>query len=230
MTKARRSGAARSAERRRTVPAQRRFDGRWIVGGATLVIAVAAIAAVLMTRPGASDAGSTASTLPPAGGSVSVGRSSALPLFASTAGDPAIGRLIPEAAGSSFDGSPVAIRADGRPKLLLFLAHWCPHCQNEVPVVQAWRDAGKLPDGVDLISIATSTSPNRPNYPPSDWLRREGWTTPVLVDGDNTVADRFGLKAFPYWVAVGADGKVMSRLTGELTPDQLDALAATVAR
>jgi thiol-disulfide isomerase/thioredoxin len=230
MTKTRRTRAGTSANRRRAAAEQRRLDARWLIGGATLVIAVAAIAAVLLTRPAASDAGAAVSTVPSASEpAVPVGSGVALPLFASTSGDPAIGRLIPEATGASFDGSPVAIKSDGRPKLLLFLAHWCPHCQKEVPVVQAWLDDRRLPPGIDLISIATSTSPNRPNYPPSDWLRREGWSAPVLVDADDSIATRFGLKAFPYWVVVGADGKVSSRLTGELTSEQLDVLAASVA-
>ena len=76
----------------------------------------------------------------------------------------------------------MAIAADGRPKILLFLAHWCPHCQREVPIVQGWLDAGGLPQNVDLISIATSIDPARPNYPPEAWLTREGWEPTVLVD------------------------------------------------
>jgi thiol-disulfide isomerase/thioredoxin len=208
------------------------FDPRWIIGGVAVVLVGAAVAAVLLTRSADLSAGS-ASTLRPAvspAASTMVGSGASLPVFAATTGDPAIGRPIPEVQGASFDGSSVAIHADGRPKLLLFLAHWCPHCQREVPVVQAWLDAGRLPGAVDLISVATASDPARPNYPPADWLRREHWQPPVLVDADNAAADRFGLSAFPYWVAVRSDGTVASRVTGELTPAQLDALAASVAR
>jgi thiol-disulfide isomerase/thioredoxin len=113
--------------------------------------------------------------------------------------------------------------------VLLFVAHWCPHCQAEVPVVQAWLDSGRLDPSVDLISVATGIDPARPNYPPDAWLAREHWSPPVLVDGDQAVATSYGLKAFPYWVAVDAAGKVVVRATGELTPDQLDALAAAAA-
>jgi thiol-disulfide isomerase/thioredoxin len=217
---------------RAATPATRTLDQRWILGGVAVVVVVAAVAAIALTRAG--DRG-TASVLPPvpiaSSAPSNVAESGAsLPAFAATTGDPAIGRPIPEVRGASFDGSPVAITADGRPKLLLFLAHWCPHCQREVPVVQAWLDAARLPREVDLISIATASDPARPNYPPADWLRREHWQPPVLVDGDNATADRFGLSAFPYWVAVRADGTVASRVTGELTPPQLDALAASVAK
>ena len=66
--------------------------------------------------------------------------------------------------------------------------------------------------------------PARPNYPPSSWLEREGWTSPVLADGDGEAASAYGLPAFPYWVAVDADGRIVERRTGELTPRQIDQL------
>ena len=114
--------------------------------------------------------------------------------------------------------------------MLLFLAHWCPHCQAEVPLVQDWVDGGNLPADVELISISTSIDPNRPNYPPDEWLRTEGWTAPVITDESGAVADAYGLSAFPYWVFVNADGTVAGRLTGELTTDQLDQIVASLER
>jgi hypothetical protein len=38
--------------------------------------------------------------------------------------DPALGAPMPEAVGADFAGNTVSIDNDGRPKLLLFLAHW----------------------------------------------------------------------------------------------------------
>ena len=93
----------------------------------------------------------------------------------------------------------------------------------------SWLDAKGMPAGVDLISVATAIDPNRPNYPPDAWLAREHWSVPVIVDADGRIATRYGLTAFPFWVAVRADGTVAQRLTGELTPEQLDALVASVS-
>ena len=103
----------------------------------------------------------------------SASRRAALPTFTDAATDQAIGRPIPEVSGTDFDGTSVRIAADGRSKILLFLAHWCPHCQREVPVVQTWLGAGRLPAAVDLISIATAIDQNLPNHPPDAWLARE---------------------------------------------------------
>jgi cytochrome c biogenesis protein CcmG/thiol:disulfide interchange protein DsbE len=199
-----------------------------ILGLGVVVVAVAAFAAIALTQPGSPATSSAApGSLAPVG-SASQTAAAALPAYVADAADPAVGRPIPELVGASFDGSPVNIKADGRPKLILFIAHWCPHCQREVPVVQAWLDAKRLPAGVDLISVATAIDPNRPNYPPDTWLAGEHWQPPVIVDGDGRIATLYGLNAFPYWVAVNADGTVASRQTGELTPAQLDAIVASL--
>ena len=47
-----------------------------------------------------------------------------LPTLPDTAADGAVGMAFPEITGVDFDGNPVAISADGRPKLILNLAHW----------------------------------------------------------------------------------------------------------
>jgi len=202
-----------------------------VLGLGALIIAAAAVAAVALAPPSVAPppaATSPASAATPASPSSAMADAD-LPPFASTTNDDAVGRPIPEVDGRSFDGTPVRITSDGRPKLILFLAHWCPHCQREVPVVQAWLDAKGMPAGIDLISVATAIDPNRPNYPPDAWLAREHWGVPVIVDADGQIATRYGLTFFPYWVAVAADGTVAQRLTGELTPDQLDALVASIA-
>lgn len=141
--------------------------------------------------------------------------------------DPALGMRIPEVRGASFDGSPVSIAPGQRPKVLMFLAHWCPHCQAEVPVINGWLDESGPPEGVELISVSTSVNESRPNYPPSSWLEEEDWEVPVLADdADSSVAQAFGLSAFPFFVAVDADGKVVGRTSGELPIAELEALVS----
>jgi hypothetical protein len=38
--------------------------------------------------------------------------------------DPAVGSVLPDMVGESFDGTPVSITNNGRAKVLLVLAHW----------------------------------------------------------------------------------------------------------
>ena len=147
-----------------------------------------------------------------------------LPDYTPTAPDSALGLPAPEVRGTDFNGRSVAIVNDGRMKVVLFLAHWCAHCQSEVPEVQAWIDGGGKPENVDIYGVATAIEEEGSNYPPDDWLEREGWTSPVLVDTNDTVLRAFGLTAFPTWVFINADGAVALRIGGAIGAEQLTAL------
>jgi cytochrome c biogenesis protein CcmG, thiol:disulfide interchange protein DsbE len=141
-----------------------------------------------------------------------------LPRLPDSGADPAVGMPAPEVRGSTFAGQPVAIVHDGRPELVMFVAHWCPHCQREVPLLASWLRSNGNPQGVDLYTVATGTSPDQPNYPPSAWLQREGWTVPTMADDSNdSAADAFGLSAYPFFVAVDSSGRVEARASGELS-------------
>ncbi|MCL1692428.1 MAG: redoxin family protein [Actinomycetia bacterium] len=134
----------------------------------------------------------------------------------------ATGETAPIVIGADFDGNEVRIENDGRAKAIVLLAHWCPHCQNEVPEVQAWLDSGGGVEGVDLYSVATAMDSTRDNYPASEWLDREGWTVPVVVDdADDSVYRTFGSGGFPFWVFVNSDGTIAARVAGRIGIDQL---------
>ncbi len=136
------------------------------------------------------------------------------------------GLAIPNVTGQDFDGNTVTIdRGDGRAKAIVLLAHWCSHCQAEVPRVQAYLNETGGVDGVDMYSVATSMNSAQANYPPSEWLEREGWTVPVIRDDkDNSVLAAYGSGGFPYWVFVNSDGTVALRTSGELQTEQLDGI------
>ena len=136
--------------------------------------------------------------------------------------DIAFGWDAPTVTGSDWVGNQVTIdQADGRPKVIVFLAHWCPHCQAEVPQIQAWLNQTGGSSEVDLYGVATSINRSRPNWPPSDWLEREGWTSPTIMDQNNRAATAYGLSAFPYWVAVNSEGKVVYRVAASIGVDGL---------
>jgi len=223
----RKAGRAQAGERQRQRPRKpdRRRGSRSAVPailGALGVVVVAAIIAIVATagdeEPGSIAPGRIVVTGDP------------LPGFAE-GDDAAVGLVAPTLAGEDFEGRPVSIGDDGRPKAIIFLAHWCPHCQREVPLVQAWLDGGGEPPDVELYSVATSNDPAQPNYPPDEWLTREGWTVPVLVDDDaQSAALAYGLTAFPYFVFVDAQGNVVARASGELTIEQLEEYLASTSR
>ena len=186
----------------------------WIVA----LIAVAGIGTVLLSSrddgPAISDRLETST--------VALG-GSALPLFASP--DTAVGTLAPSITATTFDGDRVSYRADGTVRVYGFFAHWCPHCQREVPMVVGLMDSGALPADVEVVAISTSVDQSAANYPPSSWFDRERWPTPVLLDSESgEIAQAYGLTGFPFWVTVNAEGNVVERSAGALGQDDFLAL------
>jgi len=135
----------------------------------------------------------------------------------------ATGEISPTVIGADFNGNEVRIENDGRAKAIVFLAHWCPHCQNEVPAVQEWLDSGGGVDNVDMYSVATAMNPTGDNYPSSDWLEAEDWTVPLIVDDqEDTVYRAHGSGGFPFWVFVNSDGTVALRVAGSTPVSDLE--------
>jgi disulfide bond formation protein DsbB/thiol-disulfide isomerase/thioredoxin len=195
-----------------------------LVQAALVVIVVAALAAGAASGRG--DAAASSGGEEPQARPLQV-RGEPLPPLGQAGADPAAGRTAPELRGASFDGRPVAITRDGSPKALVFLAHWCPHCRAELPLLVRWLDNGRLPAGVRLYAVATAVRPGLPGYPPSGWLRRAGWPAPVLADDPaGSAAGAFGLSGYPFFVLLDGRGRVVARASGERSPRELDRLFA----
>ena len=200
----------------------------WIV--AVVVVAAAALVAALATRGDSSNRQDTpnaevVATTQAKGSGERSSAAGALPAYDSTAEDSAIGKTIPTVSGTTLDGQSITIgAADHKAKVIVFVAHWCPHCQREVPALVDHFKSTPMPSDVELLTVSTGVNASAPNYPPKAWLDRVGWKAPVLADNDNSVAKAYGLPAYPYFVVADADGKVVARGSGELTMDQFDAL------
>ena len=88
------------------------------------------------------------------------------------------------------------------------------------PVEQRQAGSGRTPRG-------GHRHERRENYPPSDWLAREGFPWPVLADSaDLDAAAAYGVTGFPTFLLFDADGTVLWRTSGELPIEQLNATLA----
>lgn len=145
--------------------------------------------------------------------------------------DEAVGMPAPVLSGYDMDGNPVTVDAavDGA-YMVVFLAHWCPHCNREIPRLIDWLNQGGVPDELKVIGVATAVSESSPNYPPGQWLADKGWPWPTLHDestGDGAAgmaAIAYGASGWPYFVIVGADGLVKARGDGEMEIDELQSM------
>jgi thiol-disulfide isomerase/thioredoxin len=193
-------------------------------------VVIAGVLAVALSaggRGGSGHSGGTTSGQVEIGSTVAVS-GTPLPTLTDSTNDPAVGKTAPTLTGVTFKGSAVTIGNTGQAHLVIFVAHWCPHCQAEVPRIVALQKAGQIP--VPVVSVATGTSSSEPNYPPSAWLAREGWPYPVLVDTKtSTAATSYGLPGYPFLVFVDAQGKVVRRLSGEVAPSDLTKLFTALA-
>lgn len=141
------------------------------------------------------------------------------------ADDSAVGRSAPTLEGARFDGSSFVIDpADGTDRLVVFLAHWCPHCNAEIPVLLEWQAMGMIPAGLEIVAVSTAVADDRPNFPPSEWLVEMGWTWDAMADSaEMTAASAYGVTGYPFMVITGPDGVVKGRTSGEKGLEALDA-------
>jgi thiol-disulfide isomerase/thioredoxin len=216
------------ARRLATAALARPGGGPSLVSGALVVVALAALLAGVAGGPSGEVAKAAVDADLPQNRPVQV-VGDPLPVLEEAGADQAVGRTAPELRGASFDGTPVTVRRDGTPRALVFLAHWCPHCQEEVPVLARWLGNDRLPPGAELVAVSTAVRPEMPGYPPSAWLRQAGWPAPVLADDpQGSAASAFGLSGFPFFVLLDGRGTVVARASGEQSPRDLDRLLARI--
>lgn len=144
----------------------------------------------------------------------------------------ATGEQVPSFSAPGFrmvrDGDAYDVRRErvdwgnfaGGPAVISIWAEWCPHCQVELPVLQeVVRD---YPDA-ELVTILSSIGA-QPGPEPDAYLADHGLTFPVAVDDEaGTLAQAFGLQAFPTIYFVDADGTVVYANSGEVPEQELRA-------
>jgi thiol-disulfide isomerase/thioredoxin len=155
-----------------------------------------------------------------------------LPFFESGSADPAVGQTAPTVTGEDWNGNQFTIGPSDSAKIVVMLAHWCPHCQRELPLIQDWVDSGGLPEGVELYGTTVLTNRVRDGdtWPPQDWLVENGWTSPTIMDDQaGSIVEAYGMTGTPTYVVLGPDNENLGRLSGEIGLEGLNALAGIAA-
>ncbi len=136
--------------------------------------------------------------------------------------DTAIGLQAPEIKGSDLDGVEIYVGSEGPTTLIMVLAHWCPHCRNEVRELSPFLNETDSLDRVRIVTLLTSINEERANFPPHTWLDLEKWPVPSIVDTPSSqIANAYGVNSFPFFIVINDEGKVVLRLPGRLGVETL---------
>ncbi|ATQ44476.1 DsbE family thiol:disulfide interchange protein [Caulobacter mirabilis] len=131
-----------------------------------------------------------------------------------------VGKPMPQLTLPSLDdGRPIALAEAAKgPVLVNFFASWCAPCEIEHPVL-----VGLKREGVAVVGIAYKDAPENTRA----FLGRLGDPFSArLVDRDGRAGLEFGVTGVPETYLIGADGRILAKHTGPLTPEDARKLLA----
>jgi cytochrome c biogenesis protein CcmG/thiol:disulfide interchange protein DsbE len=189
-------------------PARRSRAPRWIARGLALAAAGAFLALLaygLFTKGGDTTIDD------------SLGRSQAVAapgftldvLQRGSGGGPALAR-------ATADGRLSLRELRGSPVVLNFWASWCVPCRDEAPDLQrlwnAERRRGAIVLGLDMQDLTDDARA---------FIREFGLSYPMVREGGNATARRYGTTGLPETYFISARGDVVGHVIGAVSPAQL---------
>jgi cytochrome c biogenesis protein CcmG/thiol:disulfide interchange protein DsbE len=179
------------------------------------------------------------SLLPPAGGVLAVERETA-PGAHPVAGGGGIrpaesGSVAPDFTLVDVEGRPFHLgeEAARKPVLLVFWSMFCDPCRAEMATLQRFHDRY---GGRDLTAVAVAVDGEPLRNTLGGFVRQEGYTFTVLVDGLDAremwkVADAYGVAEIPTLFLVGKGGVVAFGRAGRVREDELEkAVSSTLKK
>jgi peroxiredoxin len=119
---------------------------------------------------------------------------------------------VPALTATSLTGQRISTTAErGKPMLINFFAWWCHPCNQEAPALATIgrRFAGRV------AIIGVSTDPSRSHT--RAYLRRYGWTWPIVMDGNLTWATAFAITGQPWTFLVDRTGRIVWKHPGSIS-------------
>jgi cytochrome c biogenesis protein CcmG, thiol:disulfide interchange protein DsbE len=109
----------------------------------------------------------------------------------------------------------------GRPVVINFFASFCEPCKRELPLL---LDTAAAEQGVAFLGVHT----NEQLALGEDMVAEYGIVFPTFHDPAGDVIFEVGGRGLPHTVAFDPDGRLVSRVFGELTPTNLEQLLSEV--
>lgn len=109
----------------------------------------------------------------------------------------------------------------GRPVVVNFFASWCAPCERELPLlIETARSE------TDVAFLGINHTDQRPLA--EAMIEKYGLDFPTLYDAPGEIAYEVGARGLPTTVAFDTDGRMVSRVFGELNETNLEQLLSEV--
>ncbi len=122
------------------------------------------------------------------------------------------GNQAPQAQAESVDGGQVSIPTEG-PTLLVFFATWCPHCNNEAPLIS---DLSKEYENLNVIMAGIDGEDNPEKV--SEFV--EEYDIGGEAFYEPSLGQTYNVSGYPTTYVIGESGEIVGANAGE-TPENV---------
>ncbi len=121
------------------------------------------------------------------------------------------GKRAPDFSLPDLQGRKVGLKQfRGKIVLLNFWATWCGPCKEEMPFLEILHKQFKEKD----FAVLTVSVDYEGARPVQEFIRKQGYTFPVLLDPKSEVLDLFEVKGIPTTFLIDKNGKMIGRAIG----------------
>ncbi|HUI57535.1 MAG TPA: redoxin family protein [Bryobacteraceae bacterium] len=121
----------------------------------------------------------------------------------------------------SLDANSYSLAAlKGKPVLLDFWATWCGPCRKSIPVVEKLYQDFKAQG---LVVLAIDAGEERAVV--EEFLKKSPLPYPVVLSADSGIVASYQVSAFPTFIMIGRDGKIVAHEIGYGGEEQLRGMA-----
>jgi len=124
------------------------------------------------------------------------------------------GRMAPNFELTALDGSQFSLGSiRGKVVLLNFWATWCGACRSEMPALEGLYKDFRSNSDFALVTVSVS---GHGAGPVTQFMQRNGYDFPVLVDDTNATSSQYGVSGIPSTFVIGRDGQIVWNCVGAI--------------